>query len=181
MNRIEPFTFWLDILFILKILPSCQQRIICSYNMSMIRTACLLALSLLLIGCSGIGIDRPEVAVTNVRLDDASAGGGRILFDLLVTNPNDEPLPMPTVSYRVDVVGAGRFELSDRPYAELPMSGQTTVTLAAAVPGVNLVGKRVTVDGEVIFEPEGELRRLLYDNYVPLPRSRFSSEGVLGE
>eukprot|EP00752_Nemacystus_decipiens_P017351 g15547.t1 len=126
-----------------------------------------------------IGIDRPEVTVTDVRLDEATAGGGRVLFDLLVVNPNDEELPMPTVSYRVDVVGGGSFELTDRPYAALPRNGQTTVTLAAAVRGANLQGKRVLVDGEVVFEPQGELRRLFYDNYLPLPRSSFSSEGVL--
>lgn len=145
----------------------------------MLRTATLLLVLLAFTGCTGIGIDRPEVTVTGVRLDEASAGGGRILFDLLVVNPNDEELPMPTVSYRVDVVGAGRFELSDRPYAALPRNGQTTLTLAAAVSGVNLKGKRLTVDGDVIFEPKGELRRFLYDNYVPLPRSTFSGEGVL--
>lgn len=143
----------------------------------MIRIACLLLLSLMCTGC--IGITRPEVVVTDVRLDGVSNGGGRVLVDLLVVNPNDEELPMPTVSYRVDVVGAGSFELSDRPYAALPRDGQTTVTLAAAVSGVNLKGKRYTVDGEVVFRPSGEIRALLYDNYVPLPRSSFSGEGVL--
>ena len=147
--------------------------------MPMLRTVLLLLLPLLFTGCTGIGIDRPEVVVTDVRLDEATSGGGRILFDLLVVNPNDEELPMPTVSYRVDVVGAGSFELTDRPYAALPKNGQTTVTLAAAVSGVNLPGKRVTVDGQVVFEPQGEIRRLLYDNYLPLPRSSFSGEGVL--
>lgn len=143
----------------------------------MLRTACLLLLPFLFAGC--IGIDRPTVEVTGVRLDGVSGGGGRVLFDLLVVNPNDEELPMPTVSYRVDVIGAGSFELSDRPYAALPKNGQTTVTLAAAISGVNLPGKRVIVDGEVVFQPQGEFRKLLYDNYVPLPRTRFSSEGVL--
>lgn len=143
----------------------------------MIRTACLLLLSFMCTGC--IGIDRPEVVVTDVRLDGVSNGGARVLVDLLVTNPNDEELPMPTVSYRVDVVGAGSFELSDRPYAELPRNGQTTVTLAAAVRGVNLKGKQANVDGEVIFRPKGELRQLLYDSYVPLPRTSFSGQGVL--
>ncbi|MEM9347952.1 MAG: hypothetical protein AAGB26_15190 [Planctomycetota bacterium] len=143
----------------------------------MLRTASLLVLSLCFTGC--IGIERPTVEVTDVRLDGVSEGGGRILLDLLVVNPNDEELPMPTVSYRVDVVGAGSFELSDRPYAALPKNGQKTVTLAAAVRGVNLPGKRVLIDGEVIFKPKGEFRKLLYDNYVPLPRSRFSSEGTL--
>ena len=147
--------------------------------MSMIRTTCLLFIFTVFTGCTGIGIDRPEVVVTDVRLDEVSAGGGRILFDLLVVNPNDEELPMPTVSYRVDVMGAGRFELSDRPYAAVPRNGQTQFTLAAAVPGINLQGKQVSVDGEVIFEPQGELRRLFYDNYIPLPRSSFSGEGVL--
>lgn len=144
----------------------------------MLRTACLLLALLLFTGCN-IGITRPEVVVSGVRLDESSDAGGRVLFDLLVVNPNDEELPMPTVSYRVDVVGAGSFELTDRPYAELPRNGQATVTLAAAIAGVNLRGKRVTVDGEIVFEPQGEFRRLMYDNYVPLPRSNFSGEGVL--
>lgn len=145
----------------------------------MLRTACLLLLSLLFVGCTGVGITRPEVVVTDVRLDEATAGGARVLFDLLLVNPNDEELPMPTVSYRVDVIGGGSFELSDRPYAALPGNGQTTVTLAAAVKGANLTGKRVTVDGEVVFRPQGELRKLLYDSYIPLPRSSFSGEGTL--
>ncbi|MBX2852460.1 MAG: hypothetical protein KTR15_12030 [Phycisphaeraceae bacterium] len=144
----------------------------------MLRLACLLILSLACTGCN-IGITRPEVVVTDVRLDEVSEGGARVLFDLLIVNPNDEELPMPTVSYRVDVVGGGSFELTDRPYAALPRNGQTKVTLAAAVPGVNLPGKRVTVDGQIIFEPQGELRKLLYDNYVPLPRTDFSGAGVL--
>ena len=144
----------------------------------MIRTACLALTLLLFTGCS-IGIERPNVVVTDVRLDGISTGGGRVLVDLLVTNPNAEELPMPTVSYQVDVVGAGSFKFSDRPYAALPQNGQTQLTLAAAVSGVNLSGKRVAVDGEVVFEPQGEFRKLMYDNYVPLPRSRFSSENVL--
>lgn len=148
------------------------------YHIRMLRNAFLLIVLCLFSGCN-IGVARPEVTVTDVRLDEVSDGGGRILVDLLVVNPNDEELPMPTVSYRVDVVGAGRFELTDRPYAELPRNGQTTVTLAAAVSGVNLPGKQVTVDGEVVFAPKGELRKLLYDNYVPLPRSTFSSESTL--
>lgn len=148
------------------------------YNMWMLRIVCTCLALALFTGCN-IGIQRPEVVVSDLRLDEASEGGGRILFDLLVVNPNDEELPMPTVSYRVDVVGAGSFELSDRPYAALPKNGQTKVTLAAAVSGVNLKGKRVAVDGEVVFEPQGEIRKLLYENYVPLPRSRFSSEGTL--
>lgn len=145
----------------------------------MLRTVYLLLVFFAFTGCTGIGIDRPEVFVTDVRLDEAAAGGGRVLFDLLVVNPNEEELPMPTVSYRVDVVGGGSFELSDRPYAALPGNGQTVVTLAAGVTGADLQGKRVAVDGEVIFEPQGELRRLLYESYLPLPRSRFSGEVVL--
>ncbi len=145
--------------------------------MWMTRTACLSLLVIAFTGC--IGIQRPDVEVTGVRLDEVSPGGGRVLVDLLVTNPNDEELPMPTVSYRVDVVGAGEFEFTDRPYAALPRNGQVQLTLPAAVMGTNLTGKQVEVDGVLIFEPQGELRRVFYDNYVPLPRSRFSSVGVL--
>lgn len=143
----------------------------------MLRLASIPLCVLLLTGC--IGIDRPDVEVTAIRLDDVSPGGGRVLVDLLVTNPNDEELPMPTVNYRVDVVGAGAFEFTDRPYAAAPKNGKTMLTLAAAVRGVGLQGKQVEVDGVMIFEPQGELRRVFYDNYYPLPRTRFSAQGTL--
>ena len=147
------------------------------YNAAMKRIVCIVILPLLFTGC--IGIERPDVEVTSIRLDDNSPGGGRILFDLLVTNPNDEALPMPRVSYRVDVVGGGAFEFTDRPYAASPSEGQVRFTMASAVRGVNLEGKQVNVDGTIIFEPQGELRRVFYDNYVPLPRSSFSGQDVL--
>jgi len=143
----------------------------------MTRIACIVMVVSLFTGC--IGIDRPDVEVTSIRLDDTSAGGGRILFDLLVTNPNDEELPIPTVSYEVDVVGAGSFEFTDRAYAAVPRNGTVRLTLASAVTGVNLQGKAVEVDGTMIFEPEGELRRVFYDNQYPLPRSSFESRGAL--
>ena len=149
-----------------------------SYHVLMLRLASICVLAVLLTtGC--VGIDRPGVEVTAVRLDQVSEGGGRVLVDLLVTNPNDEELPMPTVSYRVDVVGAGSFEFTDRPIAALPKDGQTTLTLASGIKGVGLRGKTVRVDGALVFEPQGEIRRVLFDNGVPLPRTRFSSEGVL--
>lgn len=145
--------------------------------MGMARLGFILFSLVLLTGC--IGIDRPKVSVQSVRLDEQTPTGGRVLVDLLVTNPNNEELPMPRVSYSVDVVGAGSFEFTDRPYAAAPREGEVTLTLAAAVTGSNLRGKAVAVDGVLIFEPDGELRRVLYDNYVPLPRSRFSAQGVL--
>jgi len=136
-------------------------------------TGCLLVL------CGCIGIDRPEVQVTDVRLDGLTSGGARILVDLLVSNPNAEELPIPSVNLQVDVLGAGSFEFTDRPYAALPQNGVTTLTLAAAVRGASLAGKSYRVAGDVVFEPRGELRRVFYDNNVPLPRSSFSAEGVL--
>ncbi len=147
------------------------------YHVAMLRVAIVCVLGLLMTGC--IGIQKPEVEVTAIRLDEVSNVGGRVLVDLVVTNPNDEELPMPTVSYSVDVIGAGSFEFTDRPYAALPKNGQVKLTLPAAVAGIGLKGKEVKVNGELIFEPQGELRRVFYDNYIPLPRSRFSGAGVL--
>lgn len=145
--------------------------------MGMVRIVLMMIGSVLLTGC--IGIDRPTVEVTDVRLEDNSQAAGRVVFDLKVINPNDEELPIPTVSYTVDVVGAGSFSFTDRPHAAAPRDGEVTMSLAAGVRGVSLQGKRYEVDGVLVFEPQGELRRVFYDNYVPLPRSRFSAEGVL--
>ena len=143
----------------------------------MYRAFFIAAILLFSTGC--IGIQDPEVRVVGVRMDEVSSGGARVLVDLMVTNPNDEELPMPEVSYRVDVVGGGAFEFTDRPYAAAPRNGQMTLTLAAAVRGIGIEGRRVLVEGEMVFEPQGELRRVFYDNNYPLPRSSFSGEGVL--
>lgn len=147
------------------------------YNVAMIRIACIVMVPLLFTGC--IGIETPEAQVTSIRLEDTSEAGGRIAFDVSLFNPNDEELPMPTVNYTVDVVGAGSFDFTGAPYAAAPQNDSVLLTFAAGVPGVNLAGKRVRVSGDFVFEPRGEIRRVLYDNFYPLPRTSFSGEGVL--
>ncbi|MEM1356378.1 MAG: hypothetical protein AAGH88_16015 [Planctomycetota bacterium] len=137
----------------------------------------LMVSGFLLTGC--IGISPPVAEVQAVRLDDSAAGGGRVLVEVKVSNPNDENLPMPRVSYEVDVVGAGQFAFTDIPYAALPRQGEQTLVLPAAVRGQNIQGKQYRVSGTVVFQPEGNLRRFFYDNGLPRPRASFTAEGVL--
>lgn len=149
-----------------------------AYHDAMLRTR-LLALLLVvsLTGC--IGIDRPDAKVMSVRVDEEAAGGARLLVDVAVENPNDEDLLMTRVSYSVDVVGAGQFSFSDVPMAVLPREGVSMLELPAAMRGVGFAGKQYRVQGTVVFAPEGNVRRFLFDAGVPLPRSGFSAEGVL--
>lgn len=130
-----------------------------------------------LAGC--IGIRQPVAEVQSVRVDEAAAGGARLLVQVKLSNPNDENLPMPRVSYEVDVVGAGQFAFTQIPYAALPRQGEQTLVLPAAMRGAAFSGKQYRVSGTVVFEPEGNLRRFFYDSGVPRPRTSFSAEGVL--
>ncbi|MFI4862293.1 MAG: hypothetical protein ACIAXF_16635 [Phycisphaerales bacterium JB063] len=131
-------------------------------------------------GCSGLqGIAQPTVEVVDARVVEQSSQGASVAVTLRVANPNVKELAMPRVTCDLDVEGAGRFTFTDVPYATVPGRGEQFVTVPAGVLGSGLAGKRYSVQGAVVFQQEGQLRRVMSDIGVPLPRSGFSAQGVL--
>ncbi len=148
--------------------------------MKPIHVVALAVFATLLGGCSGLqGIDQPTVEVVDAQVVEQSAQGARVVVLLRVTNPNAEELPMPRVTCDLDVVGGGRFTFTDVPYATAPGGGSQVLSVPAGLLGPSAVGKRYTVRGTVVFEPEGQLRRVFTDTGLPLPRASFAGEGVL--
>lgn len=147
-----------------------------------------LALGAVLTGCSGLqGVASPTVEVVDAQVVEQTAQGARVVVLLRVSNPNTEELPMPRVTCDLDIVGGGRFTFTDVPYATVPGAGNDddaqpgtqVISVPAGLLGSAVAGKRYTVRGTVVFEPEGQLRRVFTDTGLPLPRSSFSGEGVL--
>lgn len=148
----------------------------------------MVALVFGLVGCSGLrGIERPTVEVVDAQVVEQSALGSRVLVRLRVTNPNDEELPMPRVTCDLDIVGGGRFTFTDIPYATLPARdnegtlapGEQVLIVPAGLLGSAVAGKRFTVRGTVVFQPEGQIRKVMSDTGIPLPRASFTGEGTV--
>ncbi len=141
----------------------------------------VLCMSVVLTGCSSNL--RPVTArVDSVTVDDQTDQGVRLLVTVVAENPNDTPLPVTWVWYKVNLDGGGdEFTFTELPKATLPAHGTQTITLPAAFArgGGEAAGDRYQVTGHVTYHPPGEIRKLLTEYKVPLPSAAFADEGVL--
>ena len=134
-----------------------------------------------------------SIQVLDAQVLEQSAQGGQVVLFVRVTNPNPQELPIPRVTCDLDVEGGGRFTFTDVPYATLPGGGKSggepgggageaafqILEIPGALAGSALAGKRYTVRGTVVFQPDGQLRRVFTDLGLPLPRTRFAGSGTL--
>ena len=142
------------------------------------------AATLLAVIISGFGCraQPPEVAVTGVRVDEATEQGSRVVFSLALRNPGADPLPIRRTHYTLEVDGRP-FTFTDLAVATMPAEGVQTLSFPAAfsVPRERIAGASYRLSGAVVYEPPGELRDLLTDSRVPLPSVSFSDSGRLAD
>jgi len=86
-----------------------------------------------LVGCAPTR--PPVVRVSDARVLESTDAGVRLAVDLVLENPNDFPLPLERVSYRVSVPGAGlaAYAGDGFPARTVPAGGVQTVTLTAGL------------------------------------------------
>ncbi len=142
----------------------------------------ILGLALMLGGC-GVALQPVSTRVDSVQIDEQTDEGVRLLVTVIAENPNDIPLPIVRAKYQVELPGAGveTFKFTDLPMATMPAKGKQTITLPAAIAmsGGNATGQQVKVNGQLTYEPAGEIRKLMTEYGVPLPSSGFRSQGEL--
>ena len=140
----------------------------------------MICMAAVLGGCSA-NLRQVTARVDSVRIDDRTDQGVRVLVTVVAENPNDIPLPIVKAKYEVRVTGADAFAFTDLPKATLPAHGTQTITLPAAFAfdGGNAVGASYRVDGQLTYEPPGEIRQLLTEYNVPLPSASFKDDGAL--
>ena len=134
-------------------------------------------LVVLLAGCA---VKQPVSKVTAVEVSERTSEGIRMLVDVDVNNPNNVPLPVTNVMYRVRLDGVGMFEFTELGDLTLASRGKQSLKLPAAFAlpeDVSLEGRRYSVYGHVYYRPPGELRAILDAYKFPLPASTFHAIG----
>ncbi len=142
---------------------------------------------------SGCAIDDnlipPSASVEHVRVIDQSAQGSRLEVLVRMENPNVVALPLPSATFTLTLQGIGTFSFTDTPHVTLPAKrtdgefgpGVQFLKLPAAVAtnGKDTHGAGYRVNGSIIYEPPGEIRKLLTESRVPLPTMNFSKSGTV--
>jgi len=142
----------------------------------------------LLAGCAS-SIDAPTAAVTSIALVDQSVSGAKVRVTVELKSENSVPLPLIDCDYQVMLEGFGTFSFRDLPNKAIPAQrtdingGPATqiVSLLAvfATDGRDVKGAACRVSGSMAYEPPGEIRKIMTDSAVPLPRVSFSGEAKL--
>lgn len=127
----------------------------------------------------------PRAEVVGARVTEAAEFGVALDIILHLTSADDQPMPLPQVSYTVKLEGADEpFEAIDLPVSVIPPApgGDRILRLPAAVAvasGQGLSGRRWSVNGTLTYSPESGLRTFLTESGLPLPVVYFSGHGQL--
>lgn len=146
----------------------------------------LLVLLLVITGCRGNKtkgenekVSEPTARFVGARLVSATEQGARIEISVELENPNGVSLPLVESRYTLSLGGAKAAHGVDRPNRTLPAKGRQIVLIPVAVEGTVSAGAAFSVHGAVAYEPPGEVRKVLTESKVPLPRVSFEGAGNL--
>lgn len=152
-------------------------------------TAGVLGLVLLAIaGCHNTEkIVTPSAQVLGVTLVEQTKYGARLDIIVGLANPNFTALPLVESDYAITIDGVGSYKFSDRPHRTLPAGlesggsrlGLQKLRLPVAIDyeGGDLSGTAFKVHGAVFYEPPGEVRKLLTESNIALPKAEFLGTG----
>lgn len=120
-------------------------------------------------------VSDPQITVESVRRVAVSPAGSQYEIVLTLTNPNKEPLPLTLASYQLQI-GGESYSTQANPNAELPVGQTLTIRLPAAIVAQ---GNDYSLSGSVHYKPLGQLRDVMTDVGIPLPRQAFRSAGQI--
>lgn len=150
----------------------------------MLRSVAVVLLVLGLIGCAPTR--PPTIRVGAARVLDSTDAGVQLAVDLVLENPNDFPLPLTRVAYRIEAPDAALAEYAadGLPARTVPARGLQTLTVTAGMAGDPArwkpqaqAGHAWRVRGEVTYAADRGLRSFLTETGVPLPTVGFGGEG----
>jgi LEA14-like dessication related protein len=129
---------------------------------------------------------RPRIDVVAATLDDATADAASIDIALLLSNPNDEPLPLIEFDYAVSLDGKRVYEGRRAALATLSKGAERTLTVPAVVIYENTSWRAgsgtqptVGITGTLRYRTPGTFADLLFDIGVRKPKASFAGEQKL--
>ena len=141
-------------------------------------------------GCRSVDqVVAPSAQVLGVTLVDQTPHGARMDIIVGLANPNFIALPLVDTDYAITIDGVGSYWFTDHPHRTLPAGlesgggrlGLQKLRLPVAIDyeGGSLIGAAYRVHGAVVYEPPGEIRKLLTESNVPLPEVEFFGVGQI--
>ncbi len=138
-----------------------------------------------LTGCSVGGLfrgERPGFEVSSARLVDRTEEGLKLEFTLAGFNTSDEPLPLRSIDYTLNVDGNTVFNGTRSAERTLPAGGSQDIILPAVVPLEALgtgTSPRYVLSGRIEYSKPGALADTLFDAKLIRPKIAFSDRGTL--
>ncbi len=156
-----------------------------------------LALSLLILLALPLGAcatgPTPSFEITSVTLAERTDDGFVLDFEVRGLNQGDDPLPLRTVDYSVQLEPSAQFRARRSPEATLPRRGDQSFILPAAFRWGELDARaadpseqpalpgelRYALRATVTYQATSRLAKLLFDAGVRRPSTSFAESGRL--
>lgn len=136
----------------------------------------VMAPALALVGCSGTMA--PQFEAVGVREVERTGDRSVLEFRVRASNPNNEPIPLRAVSYRVELDGAVVFEGVRSPETTLHTYSDHEFVLPAVVSSELLRGSiPYALQGTVKYIPPGRLAEVLFDAELLVPEATLDLTG----
>ena len=150
-------------------------------------------LSALLSGCAALR--EPDVRVQSVTLTDRTAEVLAVQIEVILMNPNDKPLELQNMKYRVTLTGAGEFHGKRAALQTLPANGRGTLLIPAIIEhgglggsegapqshcqsrlGTPTIGMDCAIRGRLRYRAPGALEQTLFGAGVRKPSVAIRGE-----
>ncbi len=132
-------------------------------------------------------IEQPFVRVLGMAVVGHTPDGVRLELTLLVENPNFVPLPLIGCNYNVTIDGVGQSAFADHPHRTVPAGletggnrfGKQTLRLPVTIGyhGTSLKGTAYRVNGTVVYDPPGQIDKILAESHLKRPQISFRGAG----
>lgn len=134
--------------------------------------------SVLQIGCSKAMA--PSFRAMGVEEIERGEGRSVIEFRVRASNPNDEPIPLRSVTYRVQINGEQVYSGLRSPETTLHKFSHAEFVLPAVVPEGALSGQiDYKLLGTVQYIPPGRLSEVLFDAEIRVPEAPLNITGTI--
>ena len=135
----------------------------------------------LLTGC--YSYSAPVLSVIKAEATEQTSDGCALLFTLDAWNKNEDPLPLRTVEYRVDLNGQEVFTGTRSAEATLRRLGSQQLHLPAVMPlndrtrGLAQGVAKYRLSGSIYYVTPGRLAEFLFDAGLRTPSASFTFDG----